>query len=209
MTCTRPDICFTVTYLSRYLSCPTTDQLNAIKHVLRYLKGTLEHKLCYRKCADSKINGFCDADWASDPHDRQSITGYCFSVSDGPLISWKSTKQRVVALSTCEAEYIALAAAAQEANFLNQLMKCIDGNVIPPVVLRGDNQASLSLARNPNNHKRTKHIDIKYHFIRHEYNRNNIVLIYTPTNENVADIFTKPVTKAKLSSFLLQIFGEK
>ena len=178
-----------------------------MKHVLRYLRGTLQYELCYRKCDDARIKGFCDADWASSTEDRHSISGYCFSIGDGPLISWRSTKQRVVALSTCEAEYIALAAAAQEANFLDQLMECIDGRDHSSVIIHGDNQAALSLAKNRVNHKRTKHIDIKYHFIRHQCNRGKIVLLYSPTNENLADIFTKPVNKVKLSSFQRLIFG--
>ena len=209
MTCTRPDICYAVTTLSRYLSCPTNEQMIALKHLLRYLKGTIFYGLCYRKNDDIHINGFCDADWASSSNDRRSISGYCFAIANGALISWRSAKQSVVALSTCEAEYIALAAAGQEAKFLNELLKSIDGHDYSPVTIQGDNQAALSLAKNPNNHKRSKHIDIKYHFIRHECSRKMISLVYIPTNENIADIFTKSATKQKLSTFRNIIFCQE
>ena len=124
MTCTRPDICWIVTTLSQYLSKALQEHWVAAKHVLRYLKGTLDYELCYRKCSeDLKLIGYSDADWASSTHDRRSISGYCFSLTEtGSLISWRSKKQRTVALSCCEAECIALPATVQEALYLIQLL---------------------------------------------------------------------------------------
>ena len=130
------------------------------------------------------------------------MSGYCFKLCDsGSLISWKCKKQSTVALSTCEAEYIALTYAVQEANFLGQLlsdMLCVD---VKAVHLYVDNQGAIELTKNLVYHQRTKHIDIKYHFISSKVDEKSIILHYIPTVENVADMFTKPVSKAKLRSF--------
>ncbi|CAB4009117.1 Hypothetical predicted protein, partial [Paramuricea clavata] len=126
--------------------------------------------------------------------DWRSISGY-----EGPLVSWRSRKQATVALSTCEAEYMALTDAVQEAKFLKQL--CVDLNIVQvshSVLVNGDNQGAINLAKNPMYHKRSKHIDVKYHFIRSEVRTGSIVLAYILTDENEADIFTKPVSKVKL-----------
>ena len=123
-----------------------------------------------------------------------------------PLISWKSRKQQTVALSTCKAEYISLANAVQEAKFLKQL--CKDMNIVSDdVLINVDNQGAINLAKNPVNHQRSKHIDIKYHFIRSEIQKGNVRLQYVTTEDNVADIFTKPATKAKLEKFKYFIMG--
>ena len=121
MTCTRPYICWVVTKLSQFLVAPMIGHWIALKHVLRYLKGTLDFELCYRNCDDGRrLIGYSDADWVSSTDDRRSISGYCFSLNrTGPLISWKSRKQPTVALSSCEAEYISLAAAVQELSLIH------------------------------------------------------------------------------------------
>ena len=122
MTGTRPDLCYVVTKLSQKMYKPTQADLGAAKHVLRYLKGTQELGLTFKKSVSPlNLEGFCDSDWGASTTDRRSITGYNFQLSStGPLISWKSHKQQTVALSTCEAECVALANAVQEAKFLNQ-----------------------------------------------------------------------------------------
>ena len=155
-----------------------------------------------------KLTGFCDSDWGASVKDRRSITGYNFQlIENGPLISWKSRKQQTVALSTCEAEYIALANAVQEAKFLKQL--CNDMNImVENVLMNVDNQGAINLAKNPVNHQRSKHIDIKYHFIRSEIQNGNVNLQYVPTDDNVADIFTKPATRFKLEKFKTFIMGK-
>ena len=208
MTGTRPELCYVVTKLSQKMSCPTESDLSMAKHVLRYLKGTRAKGLTFCKSRSAlKLVGFCDADWGASVKDRRSITGYNFQLSvNGPLISWKSRKQPTVALSTCEAEYISLANAVQEAKFLKQL--CSDMNVvIDNVLIKVDNQGAINLAKNPVNHQRSKHIDIKYHFIRSEVLNGNVNLEYVATQDNVADIFTKPVTKVTLQKFTGLILG--
>ena len=211
MICTRPDICWIITKLSQYLSKPLKEHWVAVKHVLRYLKCTLDYELCYRKCADGlTVIGYSDADWASSTDDRRSTTGYCFSLTKtGPLISWKSRKQRTVALSSCEAEYMALSATVQESLYLIQLLKDIscEYQFGPPVIF-GDNQGAIALSKNPVNRQRSKHIDVRYHFIRDEINNGKVIVQYCPTADMVADIMTKPVTKAKLENFRDFLFGQ-
>ena len=196
MTCTRPDICWVVTKLSQFLVAPMKGHWIALKHVLRYLKGTLDFELCYRKCDDGlTLIGYSDADWASSTDDRRSISGYCFSLNRaGPLISWKSRKQPTVALLSCEAEYIALAAAVQEGMYLTQMMKDI-GEISGPVLIFGDNQGTIALSKNPVNQRRSKHIDVRYHFIRSAQNAGKIIIKYCPTADMVANVMTKPCYK--------------
>ena len=120
----------------------------------------------------------------------------------GPLISWKTRKQETFALSTCKAEYVALANVVQEAKFLRQL--CLDMKVSTSdgnVVIQIDNQAAMNIARNYVHHQRSKHIDIKYQFIRTEIQVGTVSLVYVPAEENIADVFTKPVRKGKLERF--------
>jgi hypothetical protein len=194
--------------LSQYLSKPLETHWVAVKHVLRYLKGTLDYELCYRKCESLKLIGYSDADWASSTDDRRSVTGYCFSLSEaGPLISWKSRKQPTVALSSCEAEYIALAATVQESLYLIQLLDELE-KCNSPVLIFEDNQGTIALAKNPVHHQRSKHIDVRYHFIRSELKNGKIVIEYCPTDSMVADIMTKAATKFKLQKFKYFLFGK-
>ena len=135
MTCSRPDLAFVVTKLSQSLEKPSNADWVTVKHVLRYLKGTADQSLFYSKSTgrDLRLSGFSDSDWASS-NDRRSTTGYCFSLSeDSAVISWKSKKQETVALSTCEAEYMALTAATQEAMFLSMLAKDFGLNTSGPI----------------------------------------------------------------------------
>jgi hypothetical protein len=120
MTSTRPDLCYIFTKLSQNMAKPTNTHLTMAKHVLRYLKGTIDQCLTFRKSNEPmRLVGFCDTDW-ENAEDHRSITGYGFQLSSGgPLISWKSRKQRTVALSTCEAEYMALSAATQISSICN------------------------------------------------------------------------------------------
>lgn len=123
--------------------------------------------------------------------------------ADSALISWKSKKQRNVALSSCEAEYVSLTFAIQEAKFLQQLLIDMTNVEVKPMMLFVDNQGAIKLAKNPVYHQRSKHIDIRYHFIRNEVMSKNVDLVYVPSSENKADMFTKPVTKTKLIYFNL------
>ena len=210
MTCTRPDLSWIVTKLSQHLSKPTVGDWAILKHVLRYVKGTLDYKLMFRKSGSNlRLVGFSDSDWASSEDDRRSTTGYYFSLSDvGPAISWKSRKQSTVALSSCEAEYMALTEATQEAIYLKQVYSdLVRESYDDPIQLYGDNQGSLALIKNPVRHNRTKHIDIRYHFIREHFLNNLIAVSYVETENNVADVMTKAMTQFKLRKFQKELFG--
>ena len=134
------------------------------KRIMRYLNGTLSLGLLYRKDGSSDYIGYCETDWARDMDDRKSTPGYMFQIS-GEAISWRSKKQPCVALSTAEAEYIALASAAQEAIWMRQLLTDVRSPPREPTRIFEDNQSAICLARNPQFHGRAKHIGIKYHFI--------------------------------------------
>src|SRR6218665_1698016 len=150
MSATRPDLCFIVSYLSQFMSKPRKIHMTMAKHVLRYLKRTINYGLTFRKSdADLNLIGYCDADWANSK-DCHSITGYVFMLADtGSLISWKSRKQSTVALSTCEAEYMSMCAAVQEAKFLMQLLNDMTKEITnKSVILSVDNQSAIELLKN-------------------------------------------------------------
>ena len=204
MTCTRPDICYVVSVLSQYMAKPTMAHLNLAKNVLKYLKGTKNEGLIYVACESLGIIGYTDADWATGS-DRRSISGYCFKMNDkSSLISWKSKKQPIVSLSSCESEYIAMAYSIQESSFLQQItydMKIFQN--LEPVHLFVDNIGAIELGKNPVFHQRTKHIDTRYHYIRSKIGEGMVNLDYVESKKNMADVFTKPCTKLALKTFNL------
>lgn len=158
-TCTRPDLSFVVSKLSQYFCEPTEEQWLTVKHVLRYLKGTSDKELCFRRDDSEKLGlvAYSDADWAADTTDRRSTTGYCVSLSkNSSLVSWKTKKQPTVALSTCEAEYMALASTMQECIYLEQLLENIDNYRYTQTVVYEDNQGTIALAKNSVSRQRCK-----------------------------------------------------
>lgn len=198
-TSTRPDICHTVSYLGQFSHCYQKEHWLAAKRVLRYLKGTANLGLCY-KPNKSDVKGFVDADWGSDKTDRKSYTGYCFLWANSP-ISWESKKQRSVALSTNEAEYMGMAEATKEAIFLRNLMLEI-GVVQGPLLIYNDNQGALKLSENPVFHNRSKHIDMRYHFLRDKVKVGTVTFKHISTNRMIADILTKGLHGPKHQEFI-------
>ena len=196
---TRPDIAFAVSTLSRFMSNPARIHWEAAKRILRYLKGTREYKLTYGPTKEA-LSGYTDADWASQAH-RHSISGYAF-LFNGGAISWRSNKQPIVALSSTEAEYIAASDSSREAIWLRYLASELTGTPLSkPTLLRCDNQSAIKLVDNSDMfHARTKHIDIRYHFIRELVDDKKIRLEYCPTNEMAADLLTKPLPRARLAA---------
>ena len=186
---TRPDISFAVGNVSKFCTKPTEKHWMAVKRIFRYIKGTLELGIAYDRSANDKCKGWTDADWAGDSNDRKSTSGYCFTLSNG-IISWRSTKQTCVALSTAEAEYVALASSAQEAVWLGKVLNDLQSNNVP-IMIYEDNQSAICLAKSNRNHPKTKHIDIKYNYVRDVLSKSLIEICYCPTDENLADIFTK------------------
>uniref|UniRef100_A0A2N9J916 CCHC-type domain-containing protein n=1 Tax=Fagus sylvatica TaxID=28930 RepID=A0A2N9J916_FAGSY len=201
MVCTRPDLAHAVSTVSRYMANPGREHWNAVKWIFRYLKGTAEHGILFsRQPGTNSVVGYVDADYAGEVDDRRSTTGYVFTLSGGP-ICWKSTLQSIVAMSTTEAEYMAVAEAAKEALWLKGLVKELGLNQ-GGVQMHCDSQSAIYLAKNQVYHARTKHIDVRFHKIRELIVTGDIVLEKVHTSENAADMLTKPVTTAKFKHCL-------
>lgn len=192
---TRPDITYSVNYLSQFCNGYGRTHWKAAKRILRYLQGTQNIGIIYKKNNNEELTGYCDADWANDALDRRSYTGYIFTLAGG-VISWRSKKQPTVALSSTEAEYMAISDAAKEAVYLGMLLE-ESARSNKTVKLYSDNQGAQKIARNPVYHSRTKHIDVRHHFIRELVEENKIHLEYLRTEEMVADILTKALNKGK------------
>ncbi|KAL0286172.1 UNVERIFIED_CONTAM: Retrovirus-related Pol polyprotein from transposon TNT 1-94 [Sesamum calycinum] len=195
MMCTRPDLCFAVGMVSRYQSNPGPDHWVAVKRILRYLKGTSNLALCYHG-GSLRLVGYSDADGSADRDERKSTSGYAFLLG-GVAITWCSKKQLCISLSTMEAEYIACTSAVQEAIWLRRFLKSlrISAHVDDAVVIYCDNTATIAYAKDPKYHGRTNHIDTKYHFIRDTISQGEVVLRHIPTNDMIADPFTKPLRR--------------
>ena len=150
------------------------------------------------KNKNEKCFGYCDAYLAGDNSDRKSTSGFCFTMGSG-LISWKSCKQSCVALSTAEAEYVSLSLAAQEAIWLRKLLIDLNFCVDDPILIYEDNQSTICLAKSNRNHSRSKHIDVKFNFIRDVINDKKMLVEYCPTSDMVADIFTKGLSAERFN----------
>ena len=197
MLATRPDLAYAVGALSKHAACPGQAHFAALKRVYRYLRRMTDMRLVYRRTTNISLLGYVDADWAGDVNDRRSVSGYTF-VMAGAAISWSSKKQTSVALSSTEAEYMAAAAAAKEATWLQILFSEIEPSLTRmPIKLLIDNQSAMSLAKNATFHEQTKHIAIRHHYIREKVDEGEIVLEYLPTVEQVANVLTKPLSQAK------------
>ena len=161
---THPDITIEVSLAARFCSEPTSQHMKAVKRIFRYLRETTQYGLLLKKGELKAIISYSNADWGGDTNNCKSTTGYLFQIG-GTAITWQSKKQSCVALSTAEAEYIALAGASQETTWLKQLNTDLIGTS-DPITIFEDNQSAISIAKNPQFHGRVKHINIKYHFIR-------------------------------------------
>lgn len=200
MLCTRPDICAAVNILSRYQIKNNIELWRSLKRILRYIKGTLNFKLTYiRNDFKQTLTGYVDADWANDDTTRRSTTGYVFQIFDNCTVTWNTKRQNSVATSSTEAEYMALYEGVKEAIWIKSVFKSINLDLNKPIVIYEDNQSCISIATNPSNHKRTKHIDIKYHFTREQIEQQIVTLKYVPTDHQLADIFTKMVSPVKFA----------
>jgi len=196
---TRPDIAQAVGVVAKFSSSPSQAHLTAAKRILGYLKGTLNLAIKYQKSQNQELIGYTDADWAGDLDDRHSTTGNIFVMGGGP-ISWLSKKQAIVALSTAEAEYIALSYATQEVVWLRKLLITdLMSASKEPTVMMEDNQGAISIAKNPVAHARTKHIDIRYHFIREAVQNGTVDLCFCPSENMIADLLTKPLPRGRFT----------
>lgn len=205
MICTRPDIAYGVSLVSRFMGNPSKEHWKSVKWMLRYLKGTVDKGLVFSSNTrnDSCIEGYCDSDFAADLDRRRSLTGYAFTLG-GNLISWKANLQHIVALSTTEAEYVALIEAIKEAIWLQGITKELGlGNQVPRV--HCDSQSAIHLSKNSAFHERTKHIDVRLHYVRDVISKGQIKVDKISTEINPADILTKPVSVVKFEQALSQL----
>jgi len=191
MLCTRPDICFVVGMVSRYQSNPGQEHWSAVKTILKYLRRTKEYMLIY-KASDLFPLGYTDSDFQSDRDKRKSTSGYVFTLGGGAVI-WRSVKQKCIADSTMEAEYVAASEAAKEAVWFRNFL--LDLDVVPnlprSLTVYCDNTGAVANSKEPRDHKAAKHIERKYHLIRGIVKRGDIVVAHISSEDNRADPFTK------------------
>jgi hypothetical protein len=191
---TRPDLAFSVGYISRFMENPTTEHLGAVRKVLRYIAGTLDYGCLYTREKGGQLDGFSDSDHAGDVDTRKSTSGTLFFLGRN-AITWQSQKQKVVALSSCEAEYIAGTSAACQGIWLMRLLSELKGKKESTVRIHIDNQSAIQLSKNPVFHERSKHIDTRYHFIRDCVEEGRVDVVSIDTSEQLADILTKPLPR--------------
>ena len=202
MVCTRPDISQAVSIVSRYMHNPGKGHWQAVKWILRYIQKTVDVGLLFKQdnTLGKGVIGYVDSDYAGDLDKRRSTTGYVFTLAGGP-ISWKSTLQSTVALSTTEAEYMAVTEAVKEAIWLQGMAKTL-GLVQEHINVYCDSQSAIHLAKNQVYHARTKHIDVRFHFVREIIEEGKICLQKIKTADNPADMMTKVVTTIKFEHCL-------
>lgn len=193
----RPDIAYAVSNVSKYLNRHDNSHWNAVKRIIRYLVGTVNYGILYESDINNlSLLGFSDADFASDIETRRSTAGYLFKLAKGP-ITWSSQREKLVTLSTTESEYVAAAIATKEAVWIRKLLGDLNFVQSDATILFVDNMSAIRLSKNPEFHKRTKHIDVKYHFIREKVSDGEINVKYVHTGEQQADFLTKALTKEK------------
>ncbi|KAG6536230.1 hypothetical protein ZIOFF_001281 [Zingiber officinale] len=205
LTCTRPDILFGVGLVSRYMETPKTSHLYAAKRILKYIKGAIDYGLLYSSTKDVEFFCFSDSDWARSYDDRKSTTGYVFYLGN-TAFTWSSKKQSIVALSTCETEYIVAASCVCHAIWLKRLLQDLKLQQEAPTKIYLDNKSAIALAKNPVHHERSEHIDTRIHFIREYVKSKEIELLHVKSSDQVADIFTKPL-KAEAFQHLRNLLG--
>uniref|UniRef100_A0A2N9GH47 Integrase catalytic domain-containing protein n=1 Tax=Fagus sylvatica TaxID=28930 RepID=A0A2N9GH47_FAGSY len=189
LTFTRPDISFSVHQVCQYMSAPTSVHLAAAKRILRYLQGTLNHGIAFTP-GPLHLSAYTDADWAGDPNDRHSTSGYLVYIGSNP-ITWSAKKQPTVSRSSTESEYRALAIASAELCWIRTLLKDLGIFLSQTPILWCDNVSALAIASNPVFHARTKHIEVDFHFVRERVLRKDLEVKFVSTVDQLADIFTK------------------
>jgi hypothetical protein len=194
---TRLDLAFSVGYVSRFMQRPTTEHQQAVKRIIRYVTGTLDHGLYYTRCPRvAHLVGYSDSDHTGDIDTSKSMSGILFFFGKC-LISWQSVKQQVVALSSCEAEYIAASTASTQALWLARLLSDLLVRDTGVVELKVDSKSALALAKNPVFHERSKHIRVRYHFSRGYMGEGNFKACYINTKDQLADLLIKPLGRIK------------
>lgn len=204
---TRPDLAYSVDVVSRFMEAPTVNHMAAVKQILRYIRGTI-HLGCHygrKEEEEPRIVGYSDSDHAGDLDDRKSTSGVLYFLGTNP-VTWVSQKQNVVATSSCEAEYIAAAITACQGIWLSWLLgelmnkeqqKKLMKREQQKVLIKVDNKSAIALCKNSVHHDRSKHIDVRYHFIRECIEEGRVTVEHIRTGDQLADILTKPLARVK------------
>ncbi|KAE8979058.1 hypothetical protein PF011_g22998 [Phytophthora fragariae] len=197
---TRPDLANFVRQVSRYLQNPGPHHWNYVVRGLKYLNGTrnfgitLGARNVTKACLAHALSAYSDADYANSVDTRRSVSGYVTYLFGNSPISWRSSLQKLVTLSTTEAEYVGLASTVQEVLYLKQVMLELGYDQVGPVKLGEDNQSTIRISKNPEHHGRCKHIDIRFFFVQERQHAQDIDVFYCPTDKMPADILTKTLT---------------
>lgn len=194
ITTTRPDLQFSVSHLSRYMSKPTTLHLQVAKRVLRYLRGTVDFGIWYKRGGTGEVSVYTDSDFAGDIDSRKSTSRYVF-LMNGSAVAWLSKKQPIVTLSTTKAEYVVASVCACQAVWFKRILEELGYDVEGSTVIHYDNTSTIKLSKNPVFYGRCKHIGIRFHFLRDLVNEGDISLEHCGSSDQVADIFTKPLKR--------------
>ena len=195
LTITRPDLSYAVNRACQHMHAPMNSHFQALKRLLRFVKGSLHHGLLFQH-GPLQLTAYSDSDWAGDTIDRKSTTGNCLYLGSN-LISWSSKKQPTVAKSSIEAEYKALSVTAAEVVWIQQILSDLHISLSHTPLLWCDNISSLSLATNPVFHARTKHVEVDYHFIREKIGHKQLQIAHISSIDQLADLFTKPLSTAR------------
>lgn len=190
----RPDIALSVGIVARFSANPKENHLMAVKRIMRYLKGTYDFGLYYKRNEKFELRAYTDADWGGNIDDRKSTSGGALFLGKR-LVTWTSKKQTCTSQSTAEAEYVAAAINCTNIVWIKHLMKGMKEEITEPVILYCDNTSAINISKNPVMHAKTKHIAIKYHYVRELVEDKEVKMEYINTKEQIADIFTKPLPK--------------
>ncbi|XP_072951733.1 secreted RxLR effector protein 161-like [Typha angustifolia] len=200
LTHTRPDICYAVGVVSRHMQNPTKHHFGTAKRILNYIAGTTDYGVWYGSSKNFNLIGYSDSDWAGCAEDRKSTSGHLFTLGTS-AVSWSSKKQATVALSTSEAEYSTINSAAAQAVWLRRILASFEQEQQQPRVIFCGNQSAIAMMENPAFHGRTKHIDIRVHFIRDLVANGDVEIRYINTDKQAADILTKALARGKFELF--------
>jgi hypothetical protein len=200
---TRPDIAQATAAMARFTSNPGSDHVKGVKRILRYIKGTWDAGVRYTR-GGGGLTAFADSDYAGDEKERRSTSGYIVYMAGGP-VSWASRLQGCVSLSTTEAEYVALCEVTKEIVWLQDMLEGLQLYKKETVTVFQDNQSTIALATNSKVSRRSKHIEVKYHYVRKAVERKVITITYCPTERMLADIMTKPLPETRFAEMASRI----
>ena len=191
---TCPDLSFSVSLFVRFQANPGIEHWNALMHVIGYIKNTLDHGLTYSHDADLSPTAFMDADYGGCRDTCWSTSGYMFMMSGG-AVTWSSKQQAAVALSTVEVEYVAMSRCAQQMVWMHNWLDKVEVQYSSPGLIKGDNRGAIALTKNTKDHRKVKHIDIRHHYICKLIQSGTITIEQVPSEDNLADLFTKPLPR--------------